>query len=1045
MTNLTKAVHYLDARLEILHIPTEYRTKSVFLKDLDGKVVDYTVQHFEKRGNDIRINYHDLDGKPFVWSRKRSSSLHASGQFTQQFYRLRLSPEKVAMGSPKYIQDGGSSVLPYLNGLVQFYKSDLHCIKTVYISEGEFKAFVGCQHDIPTIGVGGIHMFSKNKKDQFGRTIKNEFLPEIIEALDRMPNLERIVLLHDSDALDGDDDRRRAFFTSLKYFNWCVKDYNDRRKVDNRGFLEAEYWHGKDPEFKGLDDLLIGRADATDDFTSGFSEYHYKHILFKHGDTGKMVHERLDHLKRWFRLNDKPFRAPFVGFNLHIQKRVSERKVEVMRLVNEHPRLLIQAPTGSGKTYTFLKEIIPARLAANLDERVAFVVPTKALAEEISAAYDLPLVHGGITGDERIMAVESRLYVTTYDSAPLLGIADTIIVDEAHTLTRDFRARAKQGLEDLMDAAERTVMLTATPTALWEHFGYKLVNIKQEDPKVREIDVNEIGPTITLRNVCADLVYAASKEDEGKVSFIRMNHKTALKTVMTEAIKSGLFHEDQVAYIDSADENKGPVYDSITSNSMVPPGTRLVLMTSLMDEGVNINNTNIARVHFLQDKISGDLRDEQAIQFVSRFRKWDGKAELYVKKDDRELGNSWDPKRYLEQQINAANAELQQMHYRGNDPRDGENFIRTHSERGLLQYSEMRGSWMVSQNGVITDTLSFFAKRLPVSEYVRQLKAFPGFKVNYNKHREGGNAEDNFQHLKEAKGFRINCKESGRVKSQDRRRLREEFDKILAHDPEGVIAAFYRHYARPFDKSTIKDIWPRVESWEPAYSKELGKINAVHTVYSYIYDLGKLYRCGIELETAVELYLNWYGTKSFKLLYAAFEFWGVMKRYKMGKKMSQRDRQLAERIDSVRVFLIEMHHKKEAFSLHEIKQLLHQRGVRVRKDDLRLWVDVLADVRETASKGKRRLVVDQIVGMDQYYTRFSGVQKVGYFLSDTPKKLHPKNGFQRRENQRFTSKKENPIFKGVPLQIGTEKRAKTNGKTSRKRPPNPSGSYGSKK
>ena len=97
------------------------------------------------------------------------------------------------------------------------------------------------------------------------------------------------------------------------------------------------------------------------------------------------------------------------------------------------------------------------------------------------------------------------------------------------------------------------------------------------------------------------------------------------------ALKHGLFEEGEIAYIDSSDENKGEVYHAITSESLIPDGVRLVLMTSLMDEGVNINNTNISGVHFIQDKIAGDLRDEHAIQFVSRFRKWFGDCNLYVK------------------------------------------------------------------------------------------------------------------------------------------------------------------------------------------------------------------------------------------------------------------------------------------------------------------------------------------------------------------------------------------------------------------------------
>ena len=1016
MTNLYNKRHYLDERLKNFNIDPKYLTKSMFLKDLDNKVIDYTVEHFTKHGEDVRINYHDLKGHPFTFNRKRTSSLHASGYFTENFHRLRLSPTKCANGSPKYIQPKNTRVLPYLNGLLEFYGRELHSIKTIYLTEGEFKAFVGCMHDVPTIGAGGIHSFSINHKNKYGQTTRNEFLPEIVEALNQLPNLEKIILLHDSDANEGTDERRNNFFLSVKYFNYCVKEYNVARGKNGRGYIGSEYWVGRSKEFKGLDDLLTGSLYALDDFKSGFSEFHYKHTLYNVGDSAKLISERLGFLKLWFNLNNKPFRAEFLATTLNIQKRVNESKAELTRLVNENKRLLIQAPTGSGKTYTFLKEILPARLTANPYERIAFVVPTKALAEEISGAYNLPLVHGEIKDDERLVAFHSRLFVTTLDSAPSMGIVDTLVIDEAHTLTRDFRQKAKQGVEDLMNMSERTIMLTATPSALWKHFGYTLVKIQQDQPKERNITVNALGEKTALRKVLAELVFKASKQPEEKVTFIRMNSKTNLRNALDEAVNSGLFKADEIAYIDSSDENKGEVYKSIVSRSMVPLGTRLVAMTSLMDEGVNINNTNISDVHFIQDKIAGDLRDEQAVQFISRFRKWEGSPNLYIKRDDRDDSNTWNPDVYFEQQLTASKDELNAIQFRGEDQTKGENLIRTHSERGLLQWSEMRGSWMVSQNGIITDTLQFFARRLPLNEYVKQLNSYDGFNavvVDYVSESDADEFTESFNSL-------------GRLNSARRRRLRSDFDRLFKANPEGIISAFYRFYGRSFDKKTIREMWPEVESWTPSNVDELKEINEVHTVYSYIYDVAKLNKTGLKLNEAVALWLQWNGTRAFKMMCASFEFWGVMMMYKKGRRISSRDRQLAERIDSVRVFLVEMHHKGHVHELRHIKQHLYKRGVRVRLDDLKLWIDLLANVTESTVNGRRRLKVLEVYGLDQFYDRFNEVERVGYFFNSTPKQLHPKNNAQRIEKQTFTSRKEKAIRNVARVQIAHQKRAKNN-------------------
>ena len=144
---MQKKAHYLHQRLEFLNIEPESITKDVQLKDDDGKLTPYTINHFSTHGQDIRIHYHELSGMPMFNHRKRTSSFHASSEFTEAHYRVRRHPNKVTEGSPKYIQPRGTKLRPYLNGLIQFYGEQLHTIKTVYISEGEFKAFVGCMHD----------------------------------------------------------------------------------------------------------------------------------------------------------------------------------------------------------------------------------------------------------------------------------------------------------------------------------------------------------------------------------------------------------------------------------------------------------------------------------------------------------------------------------------------------------------------------------------------------------------------------------------------------------------------------------------------------------------------------------------------------------------------------------------------------------------------------------------------------------------------------------------------------------------------------------
>jgi len=355
---------------------------------------------------------------------------------------------------------------------------------------------------------------------------------------------------------------------------------------------------------------------------------------------------------------------------------------------------------------------------------------------------------------------------------------------------------------------------------------------------------------------------------------------------------------------------------------------------------------------------------------------------------------------------------------RGEDKTSGENIIRTHNEKRLLQWSEYRNCWMISQTGIITTTLSFFAQRLPVKQYVKQLRSYPAFHVEAVK----------YEPLKEADKFTKDCKKKHQVTREQRNELREQFEHLIQQNPQGVISAFYRFYALPYDKRTIKKHWPEVETWTPVHIDEIGRINQVHTVYSYLYDIGKLCSIGVSLDHSVELYAKWYNTKAFKLMFASFEFAHVLSKHKKGNMISSRDRQLALRIDSVRIELLKLKDQGKAVTIGELKYLLGLQGVRARIDDLKLWVDMLAEVHGVIHNGKRKFKVNKVLAPGEFLTRFLGCKSVGYFIASKPKTCTQNYARNYAEKQTLTSASEKVIFT-YPM------RANKSEKTTLKTPP----------
>lgn len=202
----------------------------------------------------FEILYSDLEGNPYTYTDPNGDQ--------KTYTRKRFVPGLEDMdkeGNPyKYKTPKGAPVYPYLNGLFLFFKDRLAEIETLYIVEGEFKALAGCMANIPIIGISGIHNFGKTEKNDFGKTIDCNFLPEIQSIFRKITNLKTIVLLHDSDSGQcGETPGKReiSFYSSVSNFklasgHFSFKTFFSKIKVG----LSA----------KGLDDLLFDYPEDWD-------------------------------------------------------------------------------------------------------------------------------------------------------------------------------------------------------------------------------------------------------------------------------------------------------------------------------------------------------------------------------------------------------------------------------------------------------------------------------------------------------------------------------------------------------------------------------------------------------------------------------------------------------------------------------------------------------------------------------------------------------------------------------------------------------------
>ena len=229
---------YCSDRLKALKI-TE-KANSYKTVDMDGHTIDFRFFRADDKDN-ITIGYIAPDGKVIEYETENRK--------TRAFERTRLKEPK---GDMKYTQPGKTETYPFSTPeILKAYKKK-EKVQTLYIVEGEFKAFALSNFGLPAFGIGGIQNFRNAKKD--------DIHPLILDFC-KVCQVENIEVIHDADALkvewkEGKDlaTRLTAFYSAINIFNEFLKPHN----------INLYYAHVvKDSDQKGIDDLLYcGQSDT---------------------------------------------------------------------------------------------------------------------------------------------------------------------------------------------------------------------------------------------------------------------------------------------------------------------------------------------------------------------------------------------------------------------------------------------------------------------------------------------------------------------------------------------------------------------------------------------------------------------------------------------------------------------------------------------------------------------------------------------------------------------------------------------------------------
>ncbi len=224
--------------LDTLGISKELNTHIYFTGTKEKPIKNSMPFFDEDQERNLIINYFRPNGQPLVY-------IPSQGKKFQRYFRKRwLNPP----GENKYHSPKGSTAQVFFPPQILEAYNKKEQIETLFITEGEKKAFKGCNDGIMTVGSSGLYGFKSADRKNLH--------PDLVSVIEEC-RVKNLVLLHDADALTVNWQKGKNLSKRPYQFFCSVRDFV---KVTKSHPIDVYYSHintNYDGDGKGLDDLLI--------------------------------------------------------------------------------------------------------------------------------------------------------------------------------------------------------------------------------------------------------------------------------------------------------------------------------------------------------------------------------------------------------------------------------------------------------------------------------------------------------------------------------------------------------------------------------------------------------------------------------------------------------------------------------------------------------------------------------------------------------------------------------------------------------------------